>query len=57
MNWMRTCQSCGCKNQHCPPPDTSKELTKAFEERKCKWCKSADLDYGQDLDLQPEEDE
>ena len=43
--FIRTCQSCGHKQED-TPPSQDKELTKAYTERKCKKCKSPDLDYG-----------
>jgi ribosomal protein S27E len=43
--WIRTCQECG-HEQIDKPPDTSKELTTSYRNRKCKKCKSEALDYG-----------
>lgn len=43
--WVRTCQECGNKQED-NPPDRNKELTVAYETRKCKKCKSESLDYG-----------
>jgi len=58
MIWIRTCQSCGHK-QECPRPtftDKTKDgLTDAYCNRKCKKCKSESLDYGSDVPSTPEE--
>lgn len=45
MKWIRTCQSCGNK-QEASKPDNSKPLPSSYTEAKCKRCKSIDLDYG-----------
>ena len=52
MKWIRTCQSCGLE-QACPRPtfNNTKDqdgLTNAYRNRRCKKCKSEDLDYGSD---------
>jgi len=41
--WIRTCQSCG-NIQEDKKPDG--DMTDPYAFRKCKRCKSMDLDYG-----------
>ncbi len=43
--WFRTCQSCG-KKQNTPEPKEGESVSQAYCHRKCKYCKSEDLDYG-----------
>lgn len=45
MKWIRTCQSCG-NEQEDKEPKQQGEFTIAYENRKCKKCKSESLDYG-----------
>lgn len=45
MMWIRTCQSCGNKQED-KPQELNKAPTNAFRMRKCKRCASSDLDYG-----------
>lgn len=41
--WIRTCQECGHKQEDKKP---NGEMTPAYMDRKCKWCKSSGLNYG-----------
>jgi hypothetical protein len=43
--FIRTCQSCGSQQEDCPP-SRDKELSDAYRNRKCRKCRSEDLDYG-----------
>lgn len=43
--WIRTCQSCGNKQEDKMPQG---EYTQTYENRKCNKCKSMDLDYGKE---------
>lgn len=43
--WLRECQECG-NIQPDKEPILGKDLTIAYEMRKCKKCKSEALDYG-----------
>lgn len=43
--WTRTCQACGHK-QLDTKPDSIRELTSTYRNRKCRKCKSEALDYG-----------
>ncbi len=52
MRWIRTCQECGHK-QPATPPNKDKELSLAYENAKCKACKSEALDYGRWIELSP----
>lgn len=45
MKWIRTCQSCG-NEQEDLEPKVQGIFTLAYENRKCKKCKSESLDYG-----------
>lgn len=54
--YVRTCQSCGCA-QVTNPPAPNRELTDAFRNKKCKRCKSPDLDYGSEWDGLPTKEE
>jgi hypothetical protein len=47
--WIRTCQSCGHKQEDKEPPQTQPAYDK-WAEHKCNKCKSHDLDYGQWVD-------
>jgi len=47
--WLRTCQSCGHKQEDEEPPQSQPAYDK-WAERKCKKCKSSDLDYGKKVD-------
>jgi len=50
--WIRTCQSCGNKQQD-TQPEYGGQMSTAYRERKCRSCKSSDLDYGSEKDLEP----
>ncbi len=52
--FIRTCQSCGHKQEDSRP---IKDMAKAYKERKCKKCKSPDLDYGSEKHAKEQEDE
>lgn len=41
--WVRTCQECGHKQTDIKPTG---KLSDAYQNRKCKKCKSEALDYG-----------
>lgn len=43
--WTRRCNECGREGQY-RPPNFEKELTDAYRNQKCKFCKSEGLDYG-----------
>ena len=43
MDWIRTCQECGNKQEDKKPVD---DMTDAYANRKCKKCKSEALDFG-----------
>ena len=43
--WIRTCQECG-NQQVDKEPQPMGNTTLAYENRKCKKCKSTALDYG-----------
>lgn len=43
--WIRTCNECGNQQKDKEPPP-GKELTTAYENRKCRVCRSEALDYG-----------
>ena len=43
--FIRTCQSCG-NQQEDNPPSRERELSDAYCSRKCRKCRSEDLDYG-----------
>ena len=43
MKWIRTCQQCGNKQEDKKPEG---EPASTWLDRKCKSCKSAELDYG-----------
>jgi hypothetical protein len=45
--WVRECQSCGSVQEDKKPEP--KELKTSYTDRKCKKCKSSDLDYGSEI--------
>lgn len=57
MKYIRTCQSCGHK-QEAKPPKTyvDKAGNEPWREVKCKKCRSADLDYGREVGPNQTED-
>lgn len=52
MQFIRTCQSCGNEQTDSEPKG---EPSLAYENRKCKRCKSESLDYGSERAITPEE--
>ena len=56
-DWIRTCQECGHK-QKALRPSQGKELPTAYQDAKCRVCKSSGLDYGKPYQSQkPSDDE
>ena len=55
--WIRTCQECGHK-QVAKQPEYGTEPTDAYRNSKCRRCKSEALDFGKEVDdnPQPEQD-
>lgn len=53
--FFRTCQECG-HEQRATPPNTSRELSDAYRNAKCRRCKSEALDYGTNKPLSVEDD-
>jgi len=53
--FIRTCQECGHRQED-NEPDKNKPLSFAFENRKCKKCKSEALDWGSFQFLNPVDD-
>lgn len=41
--WIRTCQECNHEQEDVEPTG---EMTRAYEDRLCRKCKSESLDYG-----------
>ncbi len=50
--FIRTCQSCGHRQRDTEPREQG-VMTDAYRERQCKHCKSRDLDYGSQQDVDP----
>lgn len=53
--WIRTCQSCGNKQKDNEPKEQG-VMTEAYRNRKCKKCKSEDLDYGSNRNNKEEQE-
>ena len=51
MKWIRTCDECGFQQEDVKP----QRLTDAYQNRKCKNCKSSGLDFGANI-LEEEDD-
>lgn len=51
--WIRTCQECNHK-QTAKEPEAGKPMTDSYANSKCRRCKSESLDFGKEIDDDPQ---
>ncbi len=54
LQWMRTCQSCGHQQRDTRPAYGDQSFD-AYRDRRCRSCRSSDLDYGSEQDTSAKE--